>query len=212
MNKKRKWKKLFLQNNVIFYILMSVITVPFAVMGIYGFIYAFNDNSMTVWYQLILIACSIISICVFGYGFFRCCLLSVRIYYTEEEVYTPGERGQNRIQYRTHVKYTDIQDISFNISNNNSKGRPFYSIGPHAPIKYIVFKQYDGRNKYIWVGYSTQKHIARMIDLAKERAALCGNELNIRPGADIVKEYMDGYYGGCGRRKKQGKTNKEKEK
>lgn len=51
-----------------------------------------------------------------------------------------------------------------------------------------------------------------MIDLAKERAALCGNELNIRPGADIVKEYMDGYYGGCGRRKKQGKTNKEKEK
>lgn len=52
MNKKRKWKKLFLQNNVIFYIFMSVITVPFAVMGIYGFIYAFNDKSITVCYQL----------------------------------------------------------------------------------------------------------------------------------------------------------------
>lgn len=113
-----------------------------------------------------------------------------RVVFNENEIFVPGHWTDKtrRIQYETHIKYSDIKDIFLIKSNNNSHEQPIR--WATYPMTYIVFELVSGK-QLINVFYYSNKQIIKIIN---ETISRIGKENEsdtlLKGGNEILKEYF----------------------
>lgn len=180
-------KKIFRQRSVILYILYLLLA---AIIGasIYVLIELFKSNfigdAAMKWLGFIA-ALFAIAYCGYTIIRFMCC----RIVFNESEIFVPGHRGDQKIQHEAHIRYRDIKNISLTAGSRDSKGRSVSGVFVQMP--YILFEEYGGDTVAVNVYYYSKRQAAAIIDLAVARAKEQGNALDIKPGEELIREFLD---------------------
>ncbi len=106
------------------------------------------------------------------------------------EIYVPEHWGskENKIQYETHIAYSDIQNIYLISSNKNSLNKIARWV--FTPMPYIVIDCKDGKQNAINVFYFSKKQVIKIIDESISRAKAINNELQIKTGTEILSEFL----------------------
>ena len=182
-------RKVYFQISIILYIFLSIILAIFAA-AVYAIIWMLTDGlgTATVW-EWAGFAAAIFAIGYMGYTIIR--MAKNRIVLTDKEIYVPDHWGSKdyKIQYETHIAYSEILDIFIISSNNNSLNQPIRWATPCMP--YIIVNCKGGQQKAINVFYYSKKQVVRIIDETIERSKLVGNEVVIKSGSEILKEFLE---------------------
>lgn len=183
-------KKVYYQNSIFFYICLAIcIAFPVAIVCgiIWIFIYELPYSDYGKW-LLVLIAAMFLFFFLM-YEVIR--LAKHRIILKEDEIYVPQDWGSKntKVQYETHISYSEIVDIYIEFSYNNSLNMPIH-VTSLRPITYIVFECNDGKCKAINALYYRPKRKAKIIDDILLRAKEAGNELPIST-EQIINDYLE---------------------
>ena len=104
-------RKVYFQISIILYIFLSIILAIFAA-AVYAIIWMLKDGlgTATVW-EWAGFAAAIFAIGYMGYTIIR--MAKNRIILTDKEIYVPDHWGSKdyKIQYETHIAYSEILDI-----------------------------------------------------------------------------------------------------
>ena len=181
-------KKVFYQGSIILYI---VIVLLFAIIAaaVYVLVVLFTDGfNINDWFYWIVIGACCGIVLLMGYKIIS--FLRNRIILYDDEIFVPGHWGDQKVQYELHIRYCDIKDIRLVASDKDSKGQSVFGVFVQMP--YIIFEGYDGKQKAVNVYYYSKKQVASIIDLAVDRAKKQGNELNLKSGLELIKEFIAG--------------------
>lgn len=112
-----------------------------------------------------------------------------RIVLKYNEIYIPEHWGNNKqkIQFETHVKYTEISNIYLIEGSNNSLNKESKFI--FTPMPYIIFECEDGIKKAVNVFYYSKKQVIKIIDEVINRAKLLNNNRLLKSGNEIFLEF-----------------------
>lgn len=178
-------KMVFLQISVVLYLSLALFLAIMAacVYVIINFFTKMMNNATALeWGYLIAATGGFIFM---TYTFVR--MARNRIVLNETEVYVPENWGNkdNKIQYETHIAYTDIRNIFLIISDRNSLNKKARWI--ITPMPYIIFECADNKQQAINVYYYSKKQIIKIIDNILLRTKNAGNELSIETGMQLLK-------------------------
>ena len=131
---------------------------------------------------------SIFAMFLFGYAILS--LARNRIVLTNDEIQVPAHWGKKnvRLQYETHIRYNEIEDIYLVISVNNSYDKPVDWV--YLPMLYVVFEKSDGCESRINLFYYSKKQTITLIDEVRQRASQLGNPLRVKEGKELLNEFI----------------------
>lgn len=131
---------------------------------------------------------SIFAMFLFGYAILS--LARNRIVLTNDEIQVPAHWGKKnvRLQYETHIRYNEIEDIYLVISVNNSYDKPVDWV--YLPMLYVVFEKSDGSESRINLFYYSKKQTITLIDEVRQRASQLGNPLRVKEGKELLNEFI----------------------
>lgn len=145
-----------------------------------------------------LFLCVILTICLAIALLFITDFVSLfmkKIVFDNESLSVPADFGfcLRKIQKKVVVKYSEIEDIYFIATSNDSSNKPLKDLGiVHLMLTYIVFVC-KNRKKRICVLYFSKKQKIKIADEAISRAEAAGNPLNIGSGNDLWKKFCEEY-------------------
>ena len=170
---------------IIFFSLFTVLLIAGEVLLIYDV--ANREINLTLGIILILFGMFPISLFVMGL------IKQTRkyVYFTDEYLFVPDDfyikNIFNKIQHKISVRYQDIESVSFLISNKDTHQNTIN--GFHAPMLNLVIKAID--KEYILnLYYYSEKQIARILDLLKNKVAEHNKELFVGNGLSYLKDFL----------------------
>ena len=150
-------------------------------------IYLFVVDYITLLWLIIFSLVSIMAICEMIVYF------SYNIKIFEQAIYTKGEFRlfkSDRIQYKTQIKYIDIEDIKIISSTRNSKNQVLHINLIASPIsKFLEFKTKSGKLKRIWINFFTKKQMERLLKTLIDRIKSVNPETQLS-----VEKIMEDWY------------------
>lgn len=179
-------KKVFVQNSIILYfcLLLFLSIMSLCVYAIITLI-AQGVNSFLKWIYLFF---AIGGFLFMAYTFMR--FARNRIILNQNEVYVPKHWGNSKqkIQFETHIKYEEINDIYLVMSTNNSLNQESKWI--FTPMPYIVFECGNGIQKAINVYFYSKKQVVNIIDEIIKRAKTVNNNRLVKDGNQILLDFI----------------------
>ena len=126
-------------------------------LGVFSFFLFANDS--LIWTAFIPIAVSVYDIVYYLY---------YRVDFLDDKIFTKGEmKGLIKpVQFKTEIKYSEIEDIKLVLSTKNSKKE---SCRVKAPHYYFEFVLKNGRTKWLLIGQFTQKQQIEMLDIINSK-------------------------------------------
>lgn len=182
-------RRVFFQISVIVYVVL-LLFLAFIVAGFYILIDFFaNKINVASVHDWLVVPVGLFTIVFIGYFFIR--VVRNRIIFEETEIFVPENWGSAdyKIQYETHVPYSDITNIFMVYTSKNSLNKTARWV--FAPMPYIVFDCKNDKQMAVNVFYYSKKQIAKIIDETVIRAKLLGNDINIKSGKEMFKELQD---------------------
>ena len=181
-------KKVFYQISIILYIILTLLILIFsaAVYVVIWFLFK-KISAANVWEWAGFIA-AIFVIFFIGYTVIR--MTKNRIIFNESEIFVPAHWGskENKLQYETHIPYSDIQSIYIVSSTRNSLNKSLK--WGTLPMPYIVFDCKCEEQKAINTFYFSKNQVIKIIDESILRAKELGNDLSIESGEIILNEFI----------------------
>ncbi len=178
--------KIYTQKSVIMFILL-IFFGSINVAAIYGLVYSIIEMCEKITLEnCVLLVCTLIISSVFTYTSIK--MARNKIVYYKDRIFVHEHWGSTRskIQYEVTIKFEEITDIILEASILSSKNTHLFSA---APMPYLVFMCGD-EEKLINLFYYSKKQTIDMIDLAVECARRCGNNLEVKPGAELLKDFL----------------------
>ena len=148
------------------------------------FIDGFNIRNWFYWAEIV--ACCI-AVLLMLYKIIS--LLRNRIILFSDEIFVPGNWGEQKIQYVTNIKYSNIKDIYLIASNKDSNGKSVFGVFVNMP--YLIFEEYSGDTKAVNVYYYSKKQVSQIIDIVVVRANEQGNKLSVKNGLDLINDFKN---------------------
>lgn len=178
-------EKVFIQKSVILYCCLFLFLTIMS-LCVYAAIVLITQgiNSFLRWAYLFVIIGSIIFI---AYTFIR--LARNRIILKSDEIFVPEHWGssEQKIQFETHIKYEEINNIYIITSTKNSLNKESKWI--FTPMPYIVFECENNIKKAINVFYYSKKQVINMIDEVIQRAKSLNNKKLLKNGKQIFLDF-----------------------
>lgn len=153
-------KKTFNQfnSNFIFGLIINCLLIGLGVFMFFRFVGNEESHSL-IWTAFIPIAVSVYDIIYYLY---------YQVDFLDEVIFTKGNMlGLFRpVQYKTEIKYSEIEDIRLVLSTKNSKNE---SCRVKAPHYYFEFVLKNGKTKRLLIGQFTQKQRIEMLDIINSK-------------------------------------------
>lgn len=182
-------RKVYYQISIILYMLLAVLLAIFTA-SVYVVVWFLKDKVFTenVWAWAGFVA-AVFAIFFIGYNIIK--MAKNRIVLNDKEIYVPEHWGSKdyKLQYETHISYSDIRNIYIVLSNNNSLNEPLK--WGTLPMPYIVFDCNSEEQKAVNVFYFSKRQTVKIIDDVILRAKKRGNDLVIGNGEKILKKFLE---------------------
>lgn len=123
-----------------------------------------------------------------------CFLLKHKIVIDKTEIYVPADHKGiflRRLQYETKIVYSEINGLRLTKSSHNSNGESVFGVFVNMP--YLVFTCATTKEKAINLYFYTRKQVVKMINDISERAIANGNELYVKPGEEMLQNFLQEY-------------------
>ncbi len=180
-------KKVFYQNSPLFYLNIFVLLVPICIaIGVIIILSMGYLSWRDFWFWPSMIAA------IGTIAFFIPEVIYVaqnRIILLADKIIVPANKGERKIQHKIEIQYVDVKRLYLAASNKDSNGKSVFGVFVNMP--YIIFEDYGGKQKAVNVYYYSKKRVANIIDLTVERAKKQGNELDIKSGSELIKDFIN---------------------
>lgn len=179
----------------LFWLLLSLFFLSMGVFSLYYSIQLVVALFYTPWVEVFLALALMIFGTVFTlYTFVR--FVHFRIVFREESIFVPSDwqSPEYRIQYKTIIRYDEIEEIHMIRSTMNSLNKPITGLLLSSNVlkPYIEFTTKEGKKKRIFISYFTRRQRIKVIDEVKRRMLLVGNNRPINDTISIVNDLPSG--------------------
>lgn len=173
-------KSIMLYFSIAFIVIL--LTILFFVM-VFFIINLTSSQHVMKWFSF---ACSIIGVIYFSYKLIYIMKRKILLY--EDSIYISEDIGSKdtKLQYKTDVKFDQIEYIDMLISSNNSLNQSMRFV--ITPMPYIVFHLKNGKEEWMNMYYYSKKQTIEIIDYVIEKKKIQDVGFTHKTGQELLKD------------------------